>query len=71
VRVSEHLNIDLGGGTELDDLERALEGNRKSRMEMVRQAEPDQREIVSGISRQGIVFKHQHASSTLGAAIIV
>ncbi|KAJ9273664.1 hypothetical protein DTO212C5_298 [Paecilomyces variotii] len=44
-RVREHLNIDLEGGTEPDNFERAVEGNRQFRMEMVRQAEADQQEI--------------------------
>jgi hypothetical protein len=44
-RVREHLDIDLEGGTEPDNFERAVEGNRQFRMEMVRQAEIDQREI--------------------------
>lgn len=44
-RVREHLNIDLEGGTEPDSFERAVEGNRHFRMEMVRQAEADQQEI--------------------------
>ncbi|KAJ5927863.1 kinase-like domain-containing protein [Penicillium verhagenii] len=44
-RVREHLNIDLEGGTDPDDFERAVEGNRQFRMEMVRQAEEDQQEI--------------------------
>ncbi|KAE8371102.1 kinase-like domain-containing protein [Aspergillus bertholletiae] len=44
-RVREYLDIDLEGGTELDNFERAVEGNRQFRMEMVRQAEMDQREI--------------------------
>ncbi|KAJ5480322.1 hypothetical protein N7530_005831 [Penicillium desertorum] len=44
-RVREHLDIDLEGGTEPDNFERAVEGNRQFRMEMVRQAEKDQREI--------------------------
>ncbi|CAI7592417.1 unnamed protein product [Penicillium viridicatum] len=44
-QVRQHLDIDLEGGTEPDNFERAVEGNRKFRMEMVRQAEVDQREI--------------------------
>ncbi|KAL5342481.1 kinase-like domain-containing protein [Aspergillus crustosus] len=44
-RVREHLNIDLEGGTEPDNFERAVEGNRQFRLEMVRQAEADQQEI--------------------------
>lgn len=44
-RVREHLNIDLEGGTELDNFETAVEGNRQFRMEMFRQAEADQQEI--------------------------
>ncbi|KAJ9303267.1 hypothetical protein DTO271G3_641 [Paecilomyces variotii] len=44
-RVREHLDIDPEGGTEPDNFERAVEGNRQFRMEMVRQAEVDQREI--------------------------
>ncbi|KAJ5135715.1 Mitochondria protein Fmp29 [Penicillium bovifimosum] len=44
-RVREHLGIDLEGGTEPNNFERAVEGNRNFRMEMVRQAETDQREI--------------------------
>jgi len=44
-RVREYLGIDLEGGTEPDNFERAVEGNRQFRMEMVRQAEVDQREI--------------------------
>ncbi|KAL2836121.1 hypothetical protein BJX68DRAFT_260014 [Aspergillus pseudodeflectus] len=44
-RVREHLNIDLEGGTDPDNFERAVEGNRQFRMEMVRQAEADQQEI--------------------------
>ena len=34
-RIREHLNIDLEGGTEPDNVERAVEGNRQFRMEMV------------------------------------
>lgn len=44
-RIREHLDIDLEGGTDPDNLERAVAGNREFRMEMVRQAEADQREI--------------------------
>lgn len=44
-QVREHLNIDPEGGTEPDNFERAVEGNRQFRMEMVRQAESDQHEI--------------------------
>ncbi|KAJ5714624.1 kinase-like domain-containing protein [Penicillium malachiteum] len=44
-RVREYLNIDLEGGTELDNFERAMEGNRQLRMEMVRQAETGEEEI--------------------------
>ncbi|CAG8018510.1 unnamed protein product [Penicillium salamii] len=44
-QVRDHLSIDLEGGTEPDNFERAVEGNREFRMEMVRQAETDQREI--------------------------
>ncbi|KAJ5585478.1 kinase-like domain-containing protein, partial [Penicillium hispanicum] len=44
-RVREHLNIDLEGGTEPDNFERAMDGNRQFRAEMVRQAELNQREI--------------------------
>ncbi|GAB1197527.1 hypothetical protein APSETT444_006823 [Aspergillus pseudonomiae] len=44
-RVREHLNIDPEGGTEPDNFERAVEGNRQFRMEMVRQAEAGEREI--------------------------
>ena len=44
-RVREHLDIDLEGGTDPDNFERAVEGNRQFRMEMVQQAEVDQREI--------------------------
>lgn len=44
-RVREHLDIDMEGGTEPDNYERAVEGNRQFRMEMVRQAEMGQREI--------------------------
>ncbi|RDW58557.1 Altered inheritance of mitochondria protein [Aspergillus mulundensis] len=44
-RVREHLNIDLEGGTEPDNFERAVQGNRQFRMEMVRQAEAGQQEI--------------------------
>ena len=44
-RVREHLGIDLEGGTEPDNYERAVEGNRQFRMEMVRQAEPGQQEL--------------------------
>ncbi|PYI31373.1 putative mitochondria protein Fmp29 [Aspergillus indologenus CBS 114.80] len=44
-QVREHLNIDLEGGTEPDNFERAVEGNRQFRTEMVRQAEADQQEI--------------------------
>jgi hypothetical protein len=39
-RVREHLGIDLEGGTEAEKFERAVEGNRRFRLEMVRQAEP-------------------------------
>lgn len=44
-RVREYLDIDAEGGTESDNLDRAVEGNRQFRMEMVRQAEENQREI--------------------------
>jgi hypothetical protein len=44
-QVREHLDIDLEGGTEPDNFETAVEGNRKYRKEMVRQAEVDQREL--------------------------
>lgn len=44
-RVREHLDIDLECGTEPDNFERAAEGNRQFRMEIVRQADLDQREI--------------------------
>ncbi|KAE8353819.1 kinase-like domain-containing protein [Aspergillus coremiiformis] len=44
-RVREHLDIDLEGGTEPDNFERAAEGSRQFRIEMVRQATADQREI--------------------------
>ncbi|KAJ5589615.1 Mitochondria protein Fmp29 [Penicillium hordei] len=44
-QVREHLDIDLEGGTEPDNFERAVEGNRSFRIEMVRQAEVDQREL--------------------------
>ncbi|PLB54903.1 hypothetical protein P170DRAFT_398674 [Aspergillus steynii IBT 23096] len=44
-RVREHLGIDAEGGTEPENYERAREGNRRFRMEMVRQAEEDQREV--------------------------
>ncbi|KAI1831019.1 hypothetical protein DTO006G1_7914 [Penicillium roqueforti] len=44
-QVREHLDIDMEGGTESDNFERAVEGNREFRMEMVRQAEVDQREL--------------------------
>jgi hypothetical protein len=44
-RVREHLNIDLEGGTEPDNFERAVEGNRQLRIEMVKQAEAGQQEI--------------------------
>lgn len=44
-QVREHLPIDLEGGTEPDNLQRAVEGNRQFRTQMVRQAEVDQREI--------------------------
>ncbi|KAL4896051.1 putative mitochondria protein Fmp29 [Aspergillus ambiguus] len=44
-QVREPLNIDLEGGTEPDNFERAVEGNRQFRMEMVRQAEAGQQEL--------------------------
>ncbi|KAL2785945.1 hypothetical protein BJX66DRAFT_328911 [Aspergillus keveii] len=44
-RVREHLGIDLEGGTEAENFERAVEGNRRFRLEMVRQAEPGQEDI--------------------------
>ncbi|KAJ5390781.1 uncharacterized protein N7496_001849 [Penicillium cataractarum] len=44
-RVREHLNIDLEGGTEPDNFERAMEGNRQFRMEMLNQAEVGQQEL--------------------------
>lgn len=44
-RVREHLGIDPEGGTDPDNFERAVEGNQQFRMEMVRQAEVDQRKI--------------------------
>ncbi|KAL4808109.1 kinase-like domain-containing protein [Aspergillus unguis] len=44
-RVREHLNIDLEGGTEPDNFERAVQGNHQFRMEMVKQAEKGQEEI--------------------------
>lgn len=43
--VRDPLGIDLEGGTEPDNFERTVEGNREFRMEMVRQAETDQRVI--------------------------
>ncbi|KAK1144326.1 hypothetical protein N8T08_005478 [Aspergillus melleus] len=44
-RVREHLDIDLEGGTEPGNFERAVEGNRQFRVEMVRQADMGQREL--------------------------
>ncbi|KAJ0417875.1 kinase-like domain-containing protein [Aspergillus carlsbadensis] len=44
-RVREHLGIDLEGGTEPENFERAVLGNRQLREEMVRQAEADQEGI--------------------------
>ena len=44
-QIRDHLGIDLEGGTELDNFERAVEGNRQFRMEMLRQSEVDEREI--------------------------
>ncbi|KAL4907063.1 hypothetical protein BDW74DRAFT_176665 [Aspergillus multicolor] len=44
-RIREHLGIDLEGGTEPENFEWAVEGNRQFRTEMVRQAEPGQREL--------------------------
>jgi hypothetical protein len=44
-RVREHLNIDPEGGTDPDNFERAVGGNRQFRMEMVRQADADQQKI--------------------------
>lgn len=41
----EYLDIDLEGGTEPDNYERAIEGNLQFRMEMVRQSEPGQEGI--------------------------
>ncbi|KAJ5259345.1 kinase-like domain-containing protein [Penicillium angulare] len=42
---SEYLNIDLEGGTEPDNFEKVVEGNRQFRVEMVRQAEVGEQEI--------------------------
>lgn len=44
-RVREYLDIDPEGGTEPENYERATEGNRQFRMEMVKQSEVDQQEI--------------------------
>lgn len=44
-QVRDHFDIDLEGGTEPENFERAAEGNRQFRMEMVRQAEVDEREL--------------------------
>ncbi|OQE30082.1 hypothetical protein PENSTE_c002G04455 [Penicillium steckii] len=44
-RVREHLDIDIEGGTEPDNFERAVEGNRQFRMQMLMYAEEGQREI--------------------------
>ncbi|OJJ43571.1 hypothetical protein ASPZODRAFT_73818 [Penicilliopsis zonata CBS 506.65] len=44
-RVREHLGIDLEGGTEPENFERAVTANQEFRMEMVRQAEAEEREI--------------------------
>ncbi|OJJ70401.1 hypothetical protein ASPBRDRAFT_197108 [Aspergillus brasiliensis CBS 101740] len=44
-QVREYLDIDPEGGTEPDNYERAIEGNRRFRMEMVKQSEADQQEI--------------------------
>ena len=44
-QVRDHLGIDLEGGTEPENFERAVEGNRRFRIEMVRQAEEGQQEI--------------------------
>lgn len=43
--VREHLDIDAEGGTEPDNYERAVEGNRQFRIEMVRQAEVGHQEV--------------------------
>jgi hypothetical protein len=58
-RVREHLDIDMEGGTEPDNYERAVEGNRQFRMEMVRQAEMGQREIC----RRNWPYKHDEDNS--------
>lgn len=44
-QVREYLDIDPEGGTEPENYERATEGNRQFRMEMVKQSEVDQQEI--------------------------
>lgn len=44
-RVRAHLDIDPEGGTEPGNFERAIEGNRQFRIEMVKQAEAGQEEI--------------------------
>lgn len=44
-QVREYLDIDPEGGTEPEYYERAIEGNRQFRMEMVKQSEVDQQEI--------------------------
>lgn len=43
-RIREHLHIDPEGGTEPDNFERAMEGNRQFHLEMVRQTGAGQRE---------------------------
>lgn len=44
-RVREHLDIDPEGGTDPNNFERAVEGKRQFRMEMVRQAGVGQQEV--------------------------
>ncbi|KAJ5642216.1 Mitochondria protein Fmp29 [Penicillium lividum] len=46
-RIRDYLDIDLEDGTESDNFERAVERNRQLRMERVRQAETDEREMRS------------------------
>ncbi|RMZ79727.1 hypothetical protein DV738_g3251, partial [Chaetothyriales sp. CBS 135597] len=67
-RVRAHLGIDLEGGTEPDNFERAVEGNRQFRMEMLTQAEPDQREVCA--AKNGIFTHYNTAAPTEAKRIL-
>ena len=47
LRVRKYLDIDLEGGTKPDHFERAVEGNWQGRMELVKQAEEGERDLLA------------------------